>query len=101
MTTPATSRGTRGIPRVSPLPGLARARPPAWAERALCAQADPDLWFPDRGDSARPAQKVCARCPVRVPCLAYALAIGEPNGIWGGLTSRQRCAPLTRRGNAA
>ena len=32
---------------------LAVAIPGRWAERALCAQADPDAWFPDKGP-ARP-----------------------------------------------
>lgn len=43
------------------------------------------------------AKSVCAQCPVRAlrlggsgECLAYAEAIGDFNGIWGGLTARER-----------
>ncbi len=98
MTTPATGRG---IPRISPRPGL--ARPGAWAQQALCAQAGPDTWFPDKGqhDLARAAKKVCARCPVRIPCLEHALTIREPNGIWGGTTPRERRALLAEQEKAA
>lgn len=71
------------------------SRPPAWMEQALCAQVDPDLWFPDKGAAATQARKICGRCPVRQECLDYALSGadtwgGMSNGIWGGLTARQR-----------
>jgi WhiB family redox-sensing transcriptional regulator len=101
MTTPTTRRGSiRGVPRITPRPGL--TQPGAWTERALCAQADPDTWFPDEEDPelAAAAIRVCARCPVRGDCLAHALAIGERHGIWGGLTARQR-QHLRARGEKA
>jgi WhiB family transcriptional regulator, redox-sensing transcriptional regulator len=68
-----------------------------WAERALCAQADPDTWFPEtsRGDLAAIATRICGYCPVRTQCLDYALAgadtwAGIATGIWGGTTPRER-----------
>jgi WhiB family transcriptional regulator, redox-sensing transcriptional regulator len=64
--------------------------PPGWRELALCAQADPEAWFPDKGESSKPAKRVCASCPVRVPCLDYALSRGERFGVWGGLSERER-----------
>jgi WhiB family redox-sensing transcriptional regulator len=57
---------------------------------ALCAQADPEAWFPDKGESTRLAKAICAGCPVRVPCLAYALDHNERFGVWGGLSERER-----------
>ena len=30
-----------------------------WQERALCAQTDPESFFPEKGGSTREAKKVC------------------------------------------
>ncbi len=69
--------------------------------RAACADHDPELFFP-LGEFGRPgpqpkhdpeverARAVCARCPLREPCLQGALERGERYGIWGGLTTPQR-----------
>jgi len=43
------------------------------------------------------AKAICARCPVRDPCLAYALRIREPHGVWGGLNEMERRALLRQR----
>jgi WhiB family transcriptional regulator, redox-sensing transcriptional regulator len=61
-----------------------------WQERALCAQTDPEAFFPEKGGSTREAKKVCISCEVRVECLEYALANDERFGIWGGLSERER-----------
>lgn len=63
-----------------------------WRVEAACAQVDPDLFFPTKGDheSARAAREVCAGCSAIADCLAYALEHREKDGIWGGLTPRQR-----------
>lgn len=61
-----------------------------WQERALCAQTDPEAFFPEKGGSTREAKKVCQRCDVRAECLEYALANDERFGIWGGLSERER-----------
>lgn len=70
---------------------LAAATPgePDWSA-GLCAQADPDAWFPEKGQSTRPAQRVCEQCPIRAECLAYALGNGERFGVWGGASERTR-----------
>lgn len=73
------------------LPGL-------WALDGLCREADPEAWYPvrDKGDgcvgvtSGKHAKRVCARCPVRVECLNWALEHDERFGIWGGLSERER-----------
>lgn len=64
--------------------------PLAWQERALCAQTDPEAFFPEKGGSTREAKKVCTSCDVRSECLDYALANDERFGIWGGLSERER-----------
>ena len=61
-----------------------------WQERALCAQTDPEGFFPEKGGSTREAKSVCGRCNVRDDCLRYALAHDERFGIWGGLSERER-----------
>jgi len=61
-----------------------------WQERALCAQTDPEAFFPEKGGSTREAKRICAGCEVRAECLEYALAHDERFGIWGGLSERER-----------
>ena len=61
-----------------------------WQERALCAQTDPEAFFPEKGGSTREAKKVCLGCDVRAECLEYALEHDERFGIWGGLSERER-----------
>jgi hypothetical protein len=48
------------------------------------------VFFPERGETAGAARQVCAACPVRQPCLEYALSNRITHGIWGGLTERER-----------
>ena len=62
----------------------------SWQERALCAQTDPEAFFPEKGGSTRDAKKVCVSCDVRGECLEYALEHDERFGIWGGLSERER-----------
>ena len=61
-----------------------------WQERALCAQTDPEAFFPEKGGSTREAKRICLGCEVRDECLEYALANDERFGIWGGLSERER-----------
>lgn len=61
-----------------------------WQERALCAQTDPEAFFPEKGGSTREAKLICQGCEVRAECLDYALAFDERFGIWGGLSERER-----------
>jgi WhiB family redox-sensing transcriptional regulator len=61
-----------------------------WQERALCAETDPESFFPEKGGSTRDAKRVCLSCDVRTECLEYALEHDERFGIWGGLSERER-----------
>ena len=62
----------------------------SWQERSLCAQTDPEAFFPEKGGSTREAKKVCLTCEVRDDCLESALMNDERFGIWGGLSERER-----------
>ena len=66
------------------------AQQPEWQERALCAQTDPEAFFPEKGGSTREAKRICQGCEVRAECLEYALGHDERFGIWGGLSERER-----------
>jgi len=59
-------------------------------EDAICAQTDPEPFFPDKGGSTKEAKRVCLSCEVRGECLNYALTNGERFGIWGGQSERER-----------
>lgn len=63
---------------------------PDWYVQALCAQTDPEAFFPEKGGSTREAKAVCRRCPVQAECIDEALANEERFGIWGGLSERER-----------
>jgi len=76
----ARSSGRRRSPR--PPRGPASLRLATWMRDAACADADPDLFFPENSRSpAREAKELCARCLVRPECLQYSLAAGEEFGV--------------------
>ena len=68
----------------------AEENPLAWQTDSLCAQTDPEAFFPEKGGSTREAKKICGSCEVRNSCLEYALENDERFGIWGGLSERER-----------
>lgn len=61
-----------------------------WMDGAVCAQTDPESFFPEKGCSTREAKRVCLGCDVREQCLEWALANGERFGIFGGTSERER-----------
>lgn len=69
-----------------------------WRDDAACKGMGPDLFFPGRGTTGggfalfveAPAKTVCRGCPVRIPCLKFALEEGFRDGIWGGFTEKER-----------
>jgi WhiB family redox-sensing transcriptional regulator len=104
---PSNARATTQVATVAPRGSRTRSRPASesairavftiagggegeWRERALCAQTDPEAFYPEQGGSTREAKKVCLGCEVKDKCLAYALENDERYGIWGGLSRRQR-----------
>ena len=72
-----------------------------WRSAAACRSADPELFFPVSAFGQALAQvaeakAICARCPVRRPCLAFAQRTRQAHGIWGGLTEEERRRPRSR-----
>ena len=65
-------------------------KPPDWTDLALCAQADPEAWFPEKGGTTKPAKQICRTCEVRTECLEYALVNDIRFGVWGGFSERER-----------
>jgi hypothetical protein len=63
---------------------------PAWQRKASCRGTDSAAWFPSRGDVTTAAKALCAGCPVRPECIAYALDDPRLIGIWGGTSVRDR-----------
>ncbi|MGW7244276.1 WhiB family transcriptional regulator [Streptomyces sp. NPDC054804] len=61
-----------------------------------CRSADPEELFVE-GAAQNKAKALCAGCPVRTECLAYALDHRIEHGFWGGMTERYRHALLRRR----
>lgn len=63
---------------------------PDWRLSALCAQADPEAFFPAWGESTHTAKRICRRCEVRADCLKDALEHKDAFGVFGGLSPRER-----------
>ena len=68
-----------------------------WREAAACRGADVDTFFPVTEEDAGAARAICATCPVREPCLEFALAVRQLEGVWGGLTDTERRRLRRRR----
>ena len=76
-----------------------------WQVRAACRGPQAAIFFPpshferkeEKEARENRAKAICQACPVRKPCLEYALGIREPHGIWGGLNEAERKQLLARR----
>jgi WhiB family redox-sensing transcriptional regulator len=70
----------------------------SWQQKAACKGPQAAVFFPpshverkdEREARERRAKAICAECPVRAPCLDYAIQIRELHGIWGGLNELER-----------
>jgi WhiB family transcriptional regulator, redox-sensing transcriptional regulator len=98
--------GSEALGALAPAPRAARPRSApdvytrldvTWQKRGACRQVDPSLFFGPEGEGRAQrrfresaAKAVCACCPVRLACRSFALATGEPYGIWGGTTETER-----------
>ncbi len=76
---------------------------PAWQREALCAQTDPEAFFPDLASQAKAAKRVCASCPVIRDCFKYAIDTEQEFGVWGGVdfTIRRTDKGIRRRSEGA
>ena len=61
-----------------------------WMQRGLCREIPPAVFFPSDGVGVEAARRICATCPVKEPCLEYALTNRIDHGVWGGASERQR-----------
>lgn len=64
-----------------------------WMRRALCPETDPELFYLQENrheEQYAEALKICRKCPVRQPCLAWAFRTGDKWAVLGGTTPRQR-----------
>jgi WhiB family redox-sensing transcriptional regulator len=88
----ATSSPPRPEPVITITLTAAEAAELGWQDKALCAEVDPELFYPEKGGSTRDPKRICAMCEVREPCLDYALTHEDVGrfGIWGGTSERER-----------
>jgi len=63
-----------------------------WESHAVCAQTDPEVFFPKKGGSTRKSKNICLSCPVQKDCLANALIHNYEHGILGGKSAGERRA---------
>jgi WhiB family transcriptional regulator, redox-sensing transcriptional regulator len=69
----------------------------SWLLKSACRGMNTELFYladfargaPKRNQEAQ-AKAVCATCPVIGQCLAQALEMNEPHGVWGGMTREER-----------
>lgn len=76
----------------------------SWQGRAACAGMDARVFFGADGEGSSEreireakAKTICARCPVCLQCLDYALSNSIKHGIWGGLNQEERARQRRRR----
>ncbi|ADU00888.1 MULTISPECIES: WhiB family transcriptional regulator [Mycolicibacterium] len=74
-----------------------------WQMQGVCRGVDSAMFFHPDGERGRAraqremrAKEMCRRCPVIAQCRSHALAVGEPYGIWGGLSESERELLLKR-----
>jgi WhiB family redox-sensing transcriptional regulator len=72
-----------------------------WMAEGNCAQEKPTVFFPSDGVGVEVARRICATCPVKEPCLEYALEQRIDHGVWGGCSERERRRILKRRRDLA
>ncbi len=73
----------------------------SWRQRAACRGVEPDIFYPVSDEEAEEAKAICEECPVRQPCLEYAIANREKDGVWGGATERERRRIIRQRRKTA
>jgi WhiB family transcriptional regulator, redox-sensing transcriptional regulator len=93
---------------MSSLLDLTDAPPREWQQHGLCRAHDGRVFFPPTHFEPKPereareakAKAICAKCPVRQPCLEWALNTQEPYGVWGGYSELERKQILARKRQA-
>lgn len=74
-----------------------------WRDQARCRGIDPQVFHPSEEDEAAAdaAKAICALCPVVDSCLEFAITAREKDGVWGGLTARERRRLIRQRRRSA
>ena len=62
----------------------------SWMVQGRCRDLPPEVFFPSDGVGVEVARRYCAECPVKSPCLEYALENHIEHGVWGGASERER-----------
>lgn len=86
---------SRSTPAANVSAGSSASAAIGWQSLGACRDSDPDLFFPIASSGpalqqVAEAKAVCARCPVRIDCLSYALDTGQHAGVWGGASAEDR-----------
>jgi WhiB family transcriptional regulator, redox-sensing transcriptional regulator len=68
-----------------------------WMRKGRCRDISPSVFFPSDGVGVEVARAICADCPVKAPCLEYALENKIDHGVWGGASERERRRIARRR----
>ena len=68
-----------------------------WMAAGNCRDEPPALFFPSDGVGVEVARRICETCPVKEPCLEYALRNRIDHGVWGGASERERRRILRQR----
>jgi WhiB family redox-sensing transcriptional regulator len=68
-----------------------------WMAQGKCKDLDPAIFFPNDWVGVQVAQRICADCPMKGPCLEYALQNRVDHGVWGGASERERRRILRSR----
>jgi WhiB family redox-sensing transcriptional regulator len=72
----------------------------SWMKTGKCRELPPETFFPSDGVGVEIARRICADCPVKEPCLEYALFNRIEHGVWGGASERERRRIARRRRGA-
>lgn len=87
----------------TPLAIFALTDQPPWLDQrgptALCAETDPELFFPEKGGSVREPKRLCRKCPFLAACREWALSnpVAARHGVWGGMSETERHSERERR----
>jgi WhiB family redox-sensing transcriptional regulator len=73
----------------------------SWRQHAACRGLEPEVFYPTSEEQTEEAKAICRGCPVREPCLDYALDNRERDGVWGGATERERRRMIRQRRKSA
>ncbi|MDU0315557.1 WhiB family transcriptional regulator [Phycicoccus sp. M110.8] len=75
-----------------------------WQLEGACRSSSPDQFFFGEAERGKrrmareaAAKALCATCPVVQACLAHALKVREPYGVWGGTTPEEREVMVRRQ----